>query len=601
MTVCGWRISPLEHKYNRAISRHHMSRARYFYDDDDDDDDDENGDFSDLPDKNDLQALVSPRIYKLGVGYYNSGHVTSVIISGGEIEATVYDEEDDLEHDIEISLGDDYKIYTDCTCDISEMSGQMCQHAVAVLLHMNEHPNEDTDLYEDVTEDTVSSLIGKTAPEEALAFLTKMIADDSTLLHRFISEHGLSSEYASSKYAGEIGSLYTHAQKEDDGKIRENLDFSDSFEEARRTRRDGKNADAAAKYKVISEVISEKMDLVSDDSGYYADCFIEALEGMVECILREQAPHEKKRDYISYLFESASSAPERRFSRYYRDALETICSTDEDVEFWQTLVHIPEDTDSMAKDDLAELLRMQSYISTRLGEHDQTAKLLAGHYSLYSDICIKYLEALQRLDAAQQDGGKKPRGKKRTKHTADDITSAIEAFSDDTKVLEAAYAALPEGSEERSGILERLYAITGEMDYIIRLRHIMPDWDDQKDAIVEKISAVSPKNAIVLCVKEDMYDTAMDILEFASDMDLVASNKTKLFRRRLERYVACYTKTLVTFAGSKSGKDHYERVKDYLVKLKDMPDCSLQYESVLSEIKSKYSGRKTLIKAITKI
>ena len=347
-----------------------------------------------------------------------------------------------------------------------------------------------------------------------------------------------------------------------------------------KARIDGKTQAAAKMYRVMVDTMSEWTDKVTDDTGYHNDCFIEAVEGMVECILRQQTSHEQKREYISYLFEKAAATKGTGLARYYRTALETICSTDKDLEFWKQLVSIPKDADG---NQLGEMLRMKSHILENTNKHTEIVALLDQHYSLDSDICIRYLNALRTIDNAGSDAQK-----------------AITAFPEETKVLEAAYDLLPENGQDRINTLEKLYCITGDWSHIVRLKQILQDWNESKYAVIKRVTEKTPKMGVELCLKEDLYDLAMEILETA-DMELLTNYKSKLLRKHPQRYLSCFANLLTEFVGAKSGKDHYKRVIEYLAALKDMPDSNEQYESALKQIKKRYSNRHTLIKALADV
>lgn len=542
-----------------------------------------------MPSAEDIRALCPSEVYDDGRRIYEAGNIVEVSIDRDSVSASIYGDGDEEEEDVDISTGPGRQLYTDCTCDASFLHGQICEHIVAVLLYMNGDP-VDFDLYGNVTKETVGSLLEKATPEQAMSFLAKMMASDTDMLHRFIAEHGLKSEYGISRYEGDLASLYGSADRSG-GKITQGLDFGEQFAEARRARLEGKHADAARMYRALSEAISGGMGDVSDDSGYYEDCFIEALDGMVECILRERPDHDKKRGYISYLFERTASA-EAGFSRHYRGALEEICSADKDLAHWQELIGGTA-ADWAGGDGLEEALRMQSHILGRQGRHAETAALLGGHYSLHRDICILYLRALRR---ASEGGGADAPGADECGRAAG---GAVEAFPDDPGVLEAAYEATPDKGSEGARILERLYAITEDWNHIIRLKQVLRDWDGARSGIIERLAESSPKSAVGLCIKEDMPDKAMDVLEAAADMELLASYRTKMARRRPQRYAACYAGLLPGFAGSKSGKEHCGRVLDHLAALKGLPDGDGHYQSVLDRIRERYGGRRALMRELS--
>ncbi len=558
-----------------------------------------------IPGLEDIEYLADPKSYKEGKRIFEDGDILEMEIDENEITATVCDINMEINYP-EITLTFDHQVYTKCTCEHIYQKDTMCHCIVAVLFQLNHNPSS-FDIYGNVTEDTTSNLLENITPEQALEFLAKIMSNDSNMLHKFITKNKLKSAYNVSKYSGDMNTLYKNAEREDDGKITEMIDFKPQFDEARRKRREGDNSESAGMYKIIAETISKRVNEVKDDTGYYADCFIEALEGMIETILRERLDHEKKRDYISYLFEKATNnngTASAKFSRHYYDGLKTICNTQSDFKFWLELAVIPDDRD-ISNEELVEILRMQSYVLEQMKQHAKIVDLLAERFPLNSGICVLYLKALYTLSATASSSSSASSASLLSVTTAGNIKDiaikATETFPDDANVLEAAYKLFGDNDDKYRGrILEKLYAITGEWDYIIRLKRVLPKWKDNIQQTISRLTDISPKNAVEMCIKEEMPEEAMDVLEQASDVELVLSYRAKLMRKSSKRYTACYMDKLFKFVGEKSNREHYKRVSKYLGKLKEMPKGKERYEELLNKIKEEYSTRRALLDELEK-
>ena len=534
--------------------------------------------WSDRPTRSGIRGMCGSSVYAQGERHYKSGRVEDVRVRGNLVEATVIGRAESM---VDIRDGGGGQLNCRCTCMYHMMYGGLCEHMAAVLLHLSDHLEEMLE-EEEEDRDTVDYLMTIVPPERASAFLAGILTEYQDIREKFVAEFDLKGVRHPDAYLADLRRMFKRAA-EPDGVVRQNLDFSERFGEARRTR-DGGNAAGAAKiYRDISGVVSESMGIVEDPAGYYQDCFIEALECMVESIVREGPPPEPKREHISYLFERAADPENARLAPYYRDALGTICTADEDLEFWLGLTEplMPDGSDGTLTDGGREMVRMRAQILKALGRPGEALELLEGLYLADSGLCVMYLSVLG-------DGADRGR-------TAETAIKAAAAFPDDPQVLDAIQPLLEPGGTERASALARLFGITGDWKYFFMLRRESGDWDRARGELVGSlISHKTPSRAVDVYIKEAMYQEAMDLLESAGDLAMFASYRTTLAKRYPERYLAAYAARLVSFAESKANKGHKERIKDHLANLRSIPGSEDQYRETLNRIRGGSRGRRIL-------
>lgn len=534
--------------------------------------------WSDRLTRQEIRRMCRAGVYAQGERHYKAGRVVNARTRGKAVEATVTGREECL---VDLDDGGGGRLGCRCTCMYYLMYRAICEHIAAVLLHLADHLDEMLDEEED-DRDTVDYLMTIVPPERASAFLAGILVEYEDVRERFVAEFGLKGVRHPDAYSADLRRMFRRAA-EPDGKVRQNLDFSERFGEARRTRDEGNADKAATMYRDISKVVSESMGVVEDPTGYYQDCFIEALECMAESIVRRGPPPELKREHISYLFERATDPEGARLAPYYRDALSTICTADGDLEFWLGLTAplMPDGSGGTPAGGGREVVRMRAQILEALGRPGEALGLLGGLYLTDSGLCAMYLSMLR--DGADQD------------RTAEAAAKAAAAFPDDPQVLDVARSLLEPGGAERASSLARLFGITGDWKYFFTLKRESGDWDGaRKDLVGRLVSYKVPSRAVDVYIREAMYKEAMDLLESAGDLKMFASYRTSLAERYPERYLAAYGSRLVSFAESKAGKNHQELLKDHLTNLRAIPDGDDQYRETLNRIRKGGRGRRIL-------
>ncbi|WP_350355864.1 SWIM zinc finger family protein [Natronomonas marina] len=289
----------------------------------------------DYPTREDIRSLCTEQSFERGVNYYHQDRVQELEVDGDEIRATV---RGSSYYDVAIDIVDD-TVQSHCNCPY-DYTGD-CKHIVAVLLAVDDRDTKrvndtDPERNETVPETVdIESLVEQTTAEDLRAFLFDIIADDQDIRDRFVAFVGEDTGKTIYDYKQEIDRLFDDAVSrrrmvEHDTYI----DFS-QYTDLAETHRERGHVDTVTDiYRAISEAIRENLDRVDDSGGYYGRELERAIESYAETVAEQDLDHERKRPYIQYLCEEFVEADYGFASDYYDDALRTLCTTDEDLEYW---------------------------------------------------------------------------------------------------------------------------------------------------------------------------------------------------------------------------------------------------------------------------
>jgi hypothetical protein len=289
----------------------------------------------DFPTREEIRSLCTEQSFERGVIYYHQERVQELRINRGEIRATVRGSN---YYDVAIDIVDD-TVRSHCSCPY-DYAGD-CKHIVAVLLAVDDRDTEtvsDTDAERDgaVPEAVdIESLVEQTTAEDLRTFLLDIVADDQDIRDRFVAFVGEDTGKTVYDYKQEIDRLFDDAISRR-GMVEHDthIDFS-QYTDLAETHRERDHVDTATDiYRAVSEAIRENLNRVDDSSGYYGRELERAIESYAETVAEQDLDHERKRPYIQCLCEEFVGADHGFASGYYDDALRTICTTDEDLEYW---------------------------------------------------------------------------------------------------------------------------------------------------------------------------------------------------------------------------------------------------------------------------
>ena len=226
-------------------------------------------------------VCVRPHVYRKAVSGYNSGWIVHAAIFGKRMEVKVRDRSTYQLHITESYNTFDYS----CTCGDASVFYESCPHLIASLMHLME--NFEMMLEEEANrEEGAKYMLAHASSKQIADFLVKQMLEDPIMIDTFAREFGLCNVRLPRNYAREIDRMYSRIPKY--GIAVTPIDFEPLFLEAR-SRQQGKEAPEATRmYQDMSASIRNHMKDVNDSDGYYADCCIEALENLVESVIRER-------------------------------------------------------------------------------------------------------------------------------------------------------------------------------------------------------------------------------------------------------------------------------------------------------------------------
>ncbi len=514
-----------------------------------------------------------------------AGRIQSAYIKGNILQAVV---SGNSKYRVEIKDAGIEGLVGDCTCTYNSKHYGICKHVVAVLMHLMDHIEEML-VEEDTREATINYMIGKIPTDGALKFLAAVMIDDEEVRQRFIKEFDLENVRLQRDYRAEIDRMYRDAA-EADGKVYSNLDFEGYFTNARESQHNGEMDSATMMFRDMSEIISERMIMVDDSDGYYTDCFIEALENMVESIIRERLPPEKKRDHVAYLLGRFVAETRPKFIPQYRGALENICTQKADLLYWQEQLapHLKYMIDSgNTPKNAVDLVLMQTHILEELEDADESASVLAKFYHLDKKLCTRYLDTLRHINPGK------------ARRAAQEV---VEKYPDDTEIIERAFEFYSKSSRGYSALLRRMFVMTGDWKHFFKLKEVARNWDAEVANIVKEcVKKSNPIRAAETYLKEDMLAEAMKLLESLNSLELFETFRTRLARRYPSRYFAAYGPKIIEEARSKRSKKHYDRIQRHLINLKAIPGSETKYANVKNAIREENSTKRSLLKVLDEI
>jgi hypothetical protein len=282
-------------------------------------------------DRSTIQNLCTDPVFDRGQNYHEDGRIQRLDRFDEIVTAVV---RGSSPYDVTVEFGGN-SIDTRCTCPYD--GGGECKHIVAVLLAVEDREIEAESTATAAQTETVdiASLLEQTSAEELRTFLLEMFKDDRDIRERFVAFTGEEPGKTLYDYKSEIERLFSDAASRG-GWVEYGawIDFS-QYHELAKTHRARGHVDAATDiYRALAEVISENMDRVDDSSGHYGHELERALESYAETLDEQELDHEDKRPYIEYLVGESVTADYEFVSDTYEEALQTLCTTGADREYW---------------------------------------------------------------------------------------------------------------------------------------------------------------------------------------------------------------------------------------------------------------------------
>ena len=507
--------------------------------------------------------------YEKGRALCENGGVLSMYLVNNVLHAVIRD--GSREHRLE--MREEGHLY-ERSCRCSELhSWDLCSHEVAALAYFFQHEKGIVDA-EMARQDAIYHFF-RTIPTERLGTVTShTLRRDISAYREFVERLGLENVWVPRNYSRVLARLYDTATRRSSRSL---VDFGFYFDLVGRARDAGKHGEVTAAYRTMSEIVMAETLYAADPHGYQAAYLIESLDRMIDSILREDCA--SKEQYISYFYYRCKDTRWSEYRWIYRECLEDICETADDLECWESIV-----ADDLAecadKDAPAYLLLMRSYILQRLGDVRGAVESLSSHIFSDRDVALRYLSLLDDIP-----------------HATDSVHTVLKAFPNDQNILESALRLLADSDPQKPAVLSGLFKMTGDWELFAELKNLSGDWNVE----LRRLSGMlSPSHlAVEVYVKEKMFSEATEVLKSLDDPALYKKFAARLSRDCPEAYFGIYGSCIRRFARSKTGTEHYRQVLVHLKRIRKIhPDG---FDSLLAGIKSANRGRRVLIRMLADI
>lgn len=510
--------------------------------------------------------------YSQGTKYYRGNRIASVRLNGGMAEAKTSGAQ---KYDIFLSLDDEA---VRCTCPYGQY-GWFCKHMVAAMLHIH-HNLEELLEREQRRAKAVDRFLATLPAERTLGFLASKLKHDGDMYTEFIEKMGLRDPSARPDPVRLLGRIYQDALAR--GRIRTNLNLDEIFNIARDCREDGEHAEATGAYLALVSAITKHMDSTEDPDGFYTDCTIEAVQHLAESVARECPDQQKRAEYVSRMMELCA-ASDGRLAPHYADALETMCGNAQEMEQMEGMINDTLRSD-IPRHSMAALARVKAHILEETGRRGQAVRFLSEAYHMDEGLATTYMRMLLHEDSARARRGAR---------------EAAAAFPGSVAVGRAALDIFEAGDPDYMNTARQLFLETGKWTYLDMMKGHSPDWWAELRRLRDAMIRPDAGRVVEMYLREGMHEEAMGTVEAADTLDMYHEFRSRLARRYGARYFGAYGRKILEFAASRTGRDHYSKVKDHLMRLREIPGCGEAFDTLLAEMRAAHPGRRLLLKTVS--
>ena len=517
------------------------------------------------PTRAEIRSESEKNEYNAGVKIYEDDMVRFIDMSRGEILAVVSGE-----YRME-AVHLSYSPHASrCSCWMFHRTGGQCRHIIGVLLYMAYHM-EDLEDAEQVRLDSADALLGKVPPEDLKRFVAGYIKNDPVMYDDFVRRFKLRNVSMPPNYKRLLKNMREKRDSHTGGMMR----FGRLFKKIRQRRDAGEHAETTSAYRTILEALST-FD-IEEYPEYYADCLRAALHGMADSLAREDLPHDKKRGHIQYLFGMCLDEYNADYWPDCRRALEAVCDTPADLEYWKSLVS---KHSGKAGEPLASSMRhMQAHILHTAGSLREALALLSEHYSKDRDLCLKYVRLLRDADPAQ------------ARRAGEGI---LGAYPDDVDVLKDLLYLHDDSGPAHAQILRRIFMNTGEWEYFFMLKKASGDWHDTLKEMSEDMQARNlHERAVDMYLKDGLHPQAMGVVDAANDVAVYEKYAPRLGKLYPEQYVRSYGDAVRDFILVRQARDHYHVVRRHLERIERMASKK-EFRALVNGIKKEHMRKPVL-------
>lgn len=531
-----------------------------------------------------IRSLCTEDSFERGLKYFEEGKVRQVDFFGDMITAVVQGTEN-----YRVTIRVKGNIEGRCTCPYDW--GGHCKHIVATLILYSKS-------YEKIKggkkreESRVNAVLNQMTVEKLKEFLSAEFKKDPKMRTRFLiyfTEEG--DEKSLHDYKKEISQLYwdaagRHGLLDYDRRI----NFADIHDIAERYTEKRSFLEAAKIFQALSEAIAENMDMVDDSNGYYGGEFDDAMEKLVTCINEAGLGHEEKRPHIDYLFKKFIENEPDYFQENYDQALRQMCTSEEDLRHWKTLLgpyltELPNYEKNWNEYyDAKQVLMMQIFVLDKLSE-EELYGLLERHYRRDRDLCLLFAERLledgeltRSMEVAEEGVSVFP----------DRLASELRMF------LSKFYRKnSPEKYKEN---LKNLFLLERDLSRYDELKRVSSkeEWGNLLGEIVNNLSkrgGTGESSLIDVYLREGMFDEALRKVLASKSLDMLSRYRRDLSVMYPKEYFNAYKELLIPFAARNMGRRRYREVVACLKRMREIKGCESEFKKLVGSLKEKYSNR----------
>lgn len=545
-----------------------------------------------------IRKLCTGASFKRGKEYLKEGRVDNIRISSGRATSTV---SGSRRYQVVINLD---RNEAGCTCPY-DLEGY-CKHIVATMLALSKD-------YERIKRDgeaearTIDKVLDGATEKQLRDFLKKELDNEELKRHFLIQMTGQIKKGGSAllDYKREMVQSFRDAQS-NYGMIEygTELDFT-SFEDLASRYIGKKNFTEAAKvYQALSETIAENMDNVDDSDGYYGEQFCLALEEFASAIKGLRPNHTEKAGYIEYFFKRYVVNEPDYFQEYYQTALESICTTREDLQYWAKLLlpHLPQvipNSRNWSKHyEAKQFILMYAYILNRLDDGTSKSELY-GLLERYCrddvEFCLLYVKRLEKDGRNQEAVSVAEQGLKLFPgHLILELRHFLDRFYKKRD---------PEKHMEN---LKNIFFEERDWKHYDELKKVSANWTGTLKEIIEYFSSgkrrYEEENIVIeIYLREKMYSDALGVVLSQKSLGILDRYYKVLSSRYPAEYFGAYRDFIVPFAESRTGRDHYREVAARLRKMKTIKGFERESGELVRSLKERYANKPAFQEEMGKI
>jgi hypothetical protein len=539
-----------------------------------------------------IKELCTEASFERGRRYFEEGRVKIISASSFMVTAKVAGTRN---YRVDLTLDDENTISATCTCPYDW--GGYCKHVVATLLAMNEGGGEIERmmLTSGAKQQSPESLLKVVEPEDLRSFLCREMERSPEMRARFMACFSKADEGRSlADYKGEAESLFDMARYHGFIPYGEEIDLNPLKDLAEIYVQKGDFMEAAKIYQAVFETVDERMDEIDDSDGNYGSEFDDCLEAFLDCINRTGLGAEEKRPYIKHLFVKFLNDSDY-FGDEYGDALDKLCTSDADLEYWKELIvhHIPmvmpDGEDFHKRYRAQEMISMQIHVLSRLKtQNEELYALLERFYRFSVGICLAYAQQLRKDGDREKAVGVAEEG---LTLFPDHVSKRLREF-----LCEIYRGSNPQKYREN---LLSLFFLGWDWKCYEQLKNASTsdEWGGLLLRMLDHIVREGKRSdvTIEIYLKEKMNDEALQAVLAENNLYTLRRYHTPLATLYPEQYFRAYQELIFPFAGKETGRRHYREVVSYLQMMKEIEGFGEEFREIVARLRETHRRQPAFI------